>query len=184
MCKMLSCEFYLNYLMMVSQPAHHRPSAHSGATKVHDSTTTYSLSLFPSPSPHCFSWPFPKLKDRAHFSPPSRLALNFCPFFHWPLPAGLIFPRLPCPCPCSHPCHCPQAGLGAWPLRPCVCSPALLRSGPQPELRPGEKKAWFVQPGERAAGFTQGWARLYFSKLEFIYWFCVPGARREKGPTS
>lgn len=135
MCKTLHCEFYLNYLIMISRPVPPRASAYTGEAKVHASTTMSSLCLcFTVSLPLVCSWAFPRLTDRTHFSPPSRLAclpsLNCCPFFHQPLPAELISPCLPVPVSLFSSLSLPSG----WPQRPGPFSHVftllpLLRSG-------------------------------------------------------
>lgn len=154
MCKMLYCEFYLNYFTAISKSAYHRPSAYIRKSKVHASTTVSSLYLCFSVSLSLIcSWAFPYLKDRAHFSPPSRLAclpsLNCYPFFHWPLPAELISPCLPVPVSLFTALALPSARpQSPGPFSHVFTLPPLLRPGSRTWAKTRKKRLKFAQPGE------------------------------------
>lgn len=140
MCKTLRCEFYLNYLIMISKPVHHKPSAYTEEPKVHTSTTTSSLCFTLSPLP---------LLAPGH-SPSSKTGLisRHLLAWHWTAASfstshcqlGESSPACLYQSPCLYPYHWPQAGLSG--LAPsALCSLSCLSWGllPIPRLGPGVK---------------------------------------------
>lgn len=150
MCKMLYCEFYLNYLIMILKPAHHGPSAYTWETKVHASTRILSFSL---PTPSCLLLGVPQVQRQGSFpttfSPVMFTITNCHPFFHWLMPAGLILPCLPVPVSLFTSLSLPSG----WPLGPDLfvhvfTLPPLLRSDSHSSAKTRGKRSRFVQPGE------------------------------------